>query len=132
MKAMSKRPQLRCASMSSSVSSAGPSRSGDACMAPMPFRGRRDRLVNDWRRGGATHGDFTGFRVARRPKWLSPMPRLPGARRSAARSPRSYLERACLETVKARWFARLRDPLVKGSRSRASPRPIIGCRRTDR
>jgi hypothetical protein len=24
------------------------------------------------------------------------------------------LERACLETVKARWFARLRDPLVKG------------------
>ena len=23
------------------------------------------------------------------------------------------LERACLETVKARWFARLRDPLVK-------------------
>ena len=24
------------------------------------------------------------------------------------------LERACLETVKARWFARLRDPLIKG------------------
>ena len=24
------------------------------------------------------------------------------------------LERACLETVKARWFARVRDPLAKG------------------
>ena len=80
------------------------------------WRERRRRTIGNWIPRPASGGFTATTAASHRPAAKIVVVyaagyRLPG---DPQRDLPEDLERVCLETVKARWFARLRDPLVKG------------------